>query len=349
MRSLHHESRRRHALAGLLLSIGLGMPAVSATACGQAPAAHTDQCASAQLAAASAQLAAASAQLAAASAPEPVCSCPQLPQAEPAPAASSSAEPAPKPAPCPDGMAFVEGPYCPLVEQRCLERAKNKAEEDMEAVCLKFEKPSICLSASRVQMRYCIDKHEYPNQPGELPRVLVTWEEAFKLCKQEGKRLCSESEFNFACEGEEMLPYAHGFERAAGGCNLDRPYKDPLDFAPRPFSACERDKACKEAFGRLDGRAPIGERPGCSSPFGVFDLNGNVNELVMLRYKEPPRRAALKGGWWGPVRGRCRPIVSHHDEKYLGYEVGFRCCSKPLDEEAKAPKKKRDRTAKRPK
>lgn len=244
-------------------------------------------------------------------------------------------------------MAFIEGEYCPLVEQRCLEHGKNKAAEDMEAICLKFEKPSVCLSPQRAHMRFCMDKYEYPNKVGEMPRVLVTWEEASKLCKQENKRLCSESEFNFACEGEEMLPYSYGFERDANKCNVDKPYKEPGDFAPRNFSTCERDKACKAGFDRLDARGAIGERAECVSPFGVFDLNGNVNELVMLRYKEPPHRAALKGGWWGPVRGRCRPIVSHHDERYLGYEVGFRCCSKPLDEEAKQKKGHGARTAKR--
>jgi formylglycine-generating enzyme required for sulfatase activity len=62
------------------------------------------------------------------------------------------------------------------------------------------------------------------------------------------------------------------------------------------------------------------------SPFGIYDLNGNANEWVSEPWKQPPHRAAIKGGWWGPVRNRCRAITTAHDEKYLGYEVGFRCC-----------------------
>lgn len=231
-------------------------------------------------------------------------------------------------------MALVEGDYCPNVEQRCLEHGKEgKSAEDSETICMKFEKPSICLSPTKARMRYCMDRHEFPNKEGELPRVLVTWEEAAHQCKLVGKRLCSESEFNFACEGEEMRPYSYGFDRDASKCNQDKEYRDPPEEPLRPLPDCMRDKRCAAALAKLDQREPIGSHLQCVSPFGIYDLNGNVNEFVQLRYKPAPHRAALKGGWWGPVRARCRPIVTHHDEKYLGYEVGFRCCSKPLDVE----------------
>jgi formylglycine-generating enzyme required for sulfatase activity len=76
----------------------------------------------------------------------------------------------------------------------------------------------------------------------------------------------------------------------------------------------------------LDQREPIGSRPDCTSPFGAFDINGNVNEWVDRPGERAPWRSGLKGGWWGPSRSRCRPIVTSHDENYVGYEVGFRCC-----------------------
>ena len=77
---------------------------------------------------------------------------------------------------------------------------------------------------------------------------------------------------------------------------------------------------------RLDQREPAGSRPECVSPFGVYDLNGNINEWVRREGQEPPNRSGLKSGWWGPVRGRCRPTVGFHKEDDYGYEVGFRCC-----------------------
>jgi formylglycine-generating enzyme len=55
-------------------------------------------------------------------------------------------------------------------------------------------------------------------------------------------------------------------------------------------------------------------------------MNGNVNEWVNLPGKKPPNRSGLKGGWWGPVRNRCRPTVTFHKENDYGYEQGLRCC-----------------------
>ncbi len=277
---------------------------------------------------------------------EPTCSCAcETATAALSAAPSGSAEPpAEKALGCPEDMALVEGQYCPNVEQRCLEHGLNSAKEEIDAICLKFEKPSVCLSPSRAHMRYCMDRYEYPNKPGELPQVLTTWEEAAHLCHVQGKRMCSESEFSFACEGEEMLPYSYGFERDPAKCNQDKPYRDPPDNPFRKWNECMRDRVCSAAFAKLDQREPIGSRPECVSPFGIHDLNGNANEFVILRYQQPPHRAALKGGWWGPVRSRCRPIVMHHDEKYLGYETGFRCCRSPVQE---ARKSKRHRGPRR--
>jgi hypothetical protein len=241
-----------------------------------------------------------------------------------APAGEPSA-PSPAPSPCPDGMTLVEGEYCPLVEQLCLERGGEESGAESDTICRKFDRPSKCVAPRRVPMRFCMDRHEYPNEPGHEPLTLVSWRQAAHLCAEHGKRLCSESEFNFACEGEEMLPYATGFDRPAAACNVDKPFRGrPGEL--KPSAECARDKACAAELARLDQREPIGSHPACVSPFGVHDLNGNANEWVMLRYKKAPHRAALKGGWWGPVRARCRPIVTSHDETYIGYEVGFRCC-----------------------
>ncbi len=244
---------------------------------------------------------------------------------EPSPAIMPSANDQPEPT-CPPGTVLVEGSYCPNVEQRCAEYARDSRGRKMPSICARYANPSRCLSRRRIHLRYCIDTHEYPNQDGEKPMTQVDYWEASRLCKQQGKRLCTDREFNFACEGEEMLPYATGYVRDASKCNIDKPYKRPRRNV-KPYHECLRDPTCLREMNRLDQRGRVGESPACVSVFGVYDLNGNANEWVKINLEGFSRRSALKGGWWGPVRNRCRAIVVSHDALYAGYEVGFRCCS----------------------
>src|SRR5690606_41418868 len=88
--------------------------------------------------------------------------------------------------------------------------------------CLKYVEPSRCLSKKKQQLDFCIDRYEYPNALGELPWVLTSWRQAQNLCREQGKRLCTEDEYNFACEGPEMLPYVNGYVRDPETCNIDR-------------------------------------------------------------------------------------------------------------------------------
>ncbi|WP_438040999.1 SUMF1/EgtB/PvdO family nonheme iron enzyme [Sorangium sp. So ce128] len=241
---------------------------------------------------------------------------------------------------CPDDMVLVEGDYCPVVDQICLKHHKEyekdqerratpyKEAEGPTSVserCLEYRRPSECLSKKRAPMRFCVDRYEWPNRKGELPALLVSWRQAVKACEGVGKRLCTEDEFNFACEGEEMLPYTYGFARDAAKCNIDRPFRQ-REVTLYHYERCMRHPRCKAELERLDQRVPAGSMPACVSPFGAYDLNGNINEWVVRPGRKSPERSGLKGGWWGPMRGRCRPTVGFHKEEDYGYEQGFRCC-----------------------
>jgi formylglycine-generating enzyme len=233
---------------------------------------------------------------------------------------------------CPDGMVRVSGEYCPAVIENCAEHhpeyKRNGSDKNVSERCLRYEEPSKCLSKKRVTLDFCMDRYEFPNKKGELPRVLTSWVEAVELCKNEGKRLCTEDEFNFACEGPEMRPYVYGFVRDATKCNIDKEYRFPDHSRVLPtYDKCRDTPWCAAELERLDQRHKIGDLDSCVSWSGIYDLNGNVNEWVEIPNEKPPNRSGLKGGWWGPVRSRCRPTVTFHKESDYGYEQGLRCCA----------------------
>src|SRR5262249_51067799 len=120
-----------------------------------------------------------------------------------APPSSASREPAvegAEPSACPAGMALVEGDYCPALGQVCLHEIGGPV-----ARCQEFAKKAECAGQTQ-HKRFCIDRYEYPNQPGVKPAVMVTWDQAKATCEGEGKRLCTDSEWTLACEGAERRP-----------------------------------------------------------------------------------------------------------------------------------------------
>lgn len=173
-------------------------------------------------------------------------------------------------------------------------------------------------------MHFCIDRFEYPNRRGAYPWILVNWNEAKVVCARDAKRLCTEAEWTFACEGEKAMPYPYGYTRDRDACTIDRPWRkvDASALVPR-----DTEQALTELDLLWQGEQS-GARPRCRSAFGVFDMTGNVDEWT--RSVVPGERPSiLKGGYWGPVRTRCRPSTRAHDETFAFYQQGFRCCSDP--------------------
>ena len=131
---------------------------------------------------------------------------------------------------------------------------------------------------------------------------------AADTCASHDKRLCFGSEWEFACEGDQLLAYPYGFERDAERCNHDRE------------NLSHRGKL-------RDLRVPSSARPRCTSPFGVRAMVGNVDEWVIRDGFVRPWRAALRGGWWLAGRNNCRAATTAHDEYFNGPQTGFRCCA----------------------
>lgn len=222
---------------------------------------------------------------------------------------------------CPDGMMFVEGDHCQYWEQVCL-RWDDPIGQPTKRVCAEFKKPSVCTSA-RQRMSFCIDRDEFVAQGDQVPLRGVSWTQADLMCTSLGKRLCNNLEWEFACEGEEGLPYPYGYERAPALCNQDRILRDGRWHANRDM---------REA-----------SHATCVSPFGVRDMIGNVDEWVRQPWARPGKRSELRGGWWMTGRNRCRANTSHHDEKYSGIQTGFRCCKDSAPAVARDPSVPRTR------
>lgn len=224
-------------------------------------------------------------------------------------ALASLREPAKQAAPdtsCPSNMLLVEGDYCPKVQLNCKKYLDPKGRYE-QFRCAEYGATE-CLSKQRRHLRFCIDRTEF-TEPGEtLPANHRSYTHGERECGAEGKRMCRESEWNFACEGEEMRPYPYGFARDESACNADR-----LDVV--------------SPEGKLrDLRAPGGSFARCSSPFGVMDMAGNLEEFVAID-GAGPARPAMKGAYWQPSRNFCRAAQTAHDRYYNGTETGFRCCS----------------------
>jgi formylglycine-generating enzyme len=207
---------------------------------------------------------------------------------------------------CPPDMVLVEGLACTDVLQTCAEWMEPPHIAG-DGRCARFE-PSRCVGP-RVPMRFCIDRDEHPGGDDGLPANRVSFSGARRACEADAKRLCLESEWNFACEGEAALPYPTGLERDSVHCNFDR--MDLLD----------------EAGHLRDLRKPAAEVAGCSSPFGARSMVGNVDEWVSRDVTPGPHAGALKGGWWLAGRNRCRPATTQHDDDYADIQTGFRCCA----------------------
>ncbi|HXH73429.1 MAG TPA: SUMF1/EgtB/PvdO family nonheme iron enzyme [Bacteriovoracaceae bacterium] len=238
---------------------------------------------------------------------------------------------------CPEGMVRVKGNMLsallsvPLQNKACLDGPKWKP----GYLCQKFGSNYLDgQNISSTAQDFCIDAFEFPNIPGEFPVVMASYDDAKALCVAQDKRLCGEEEWSFACESEKALPYPQGFNRYTDltssfpaniknpdGCNYDRLPSRPINEKNLVLNA----RNAKGAFelDRSFNGTRAGDQSACKSEYGVYDLTGNVEEWTA---RSVGRASILKGGYWAPVRARCRLSEDAHGPQHKYYQTGFRCC-----------------------
>jgi len=158
-----------------------------------------------------------------------------------------------------------------------------------------------------VMKGFYIDNYPYPNEEGAIPLTSVSQAEAAGSCAEQGKRLCTELEWERACKGPKNSIYEYGDRYRPERCGTG---------APRSMR-------------------PSGLRVGCSSEFGVADMHGGVWEWTSSAWGRGVERAlaTVRGGnaAAGELVGRCANAMGRPATSKSG-TVGFRCCAGPKNE-----------------
>jgi len=108
------------------------------------------------------------------------------------------------------------------------------------------------------------------------PAVEVTWYGAREFCEWNGKRLPTEAEWEKAARGPEGSIYPWGNEFDSSRVNGDDETIEDSYSIPCTPTCCDG----------YDRTAPVGSFPNGISPYGVYDMAGNVWEWVYDYYKE---------------------------------------------------------------
>jgi hypothetical protein len=139
----------------------------------------------------------------------------------------------------------------------------------------------------------------YPEGRGNHPVAGVSWYEAAAYAKWAGKE----------------LPTAAQWWRAALGENGARLY---------PWGSDVRTGEQRANFG-LVGTQPVGSYLSGLSPFGAFDMAGNVREWLADTHPGTTRKVVVGGSWQDPMYMFEASHAESFDRAFSNEAIGFRC------------------------
>ena len=175
-----------------------------------------------------------------------------------------------------------------------------------------------------------------PDGRGKHPINCVDWEMADKFCHEQGGRLPTEAEWEFAARGPDGRKYPWGDDDPGAG-HLNACGKECVAWGQK--NGIE-EKAMYDVDDGFPNTAPVGSFPKGASRYGVKDVVGNVWEWTADWYgayakdesKDPKGPAdgaerVIRGGSWnGSYASWVRPTFRYKAEPTKrSYGIGFRC------------------------
>lgn len=160
----------------------------------------------------------------------------------------------------------------------------------------------------------------HPGGPGsdvnaDHPVVQVSWRDALAFCRHHGLRLPNEAEWEFAARGGDGRRYTWG----------DEPPSETrhANFGTHECCGPDGDDGYLQT-------APIGRYEAGISPFGAYDVAGNVWEWTASPDGDTGRYI-IKGGGWGNNTYCLRASYRHRNPPDIGLDmVGIRCAGDAL-------------------
>lgn len=192
---------------------------------------------------------------------------------------------------------------------------------------------------------YCIDRYEASrsdatstsagtsasmatSRAGVMPWFPVTYEIAQAACVAVGKRTCRTAEIQGVCDGGIGRAYVYGNAYNPTTCNgidtyCDCSSENCVELDECPYQGCylwSPEGVYRQGCRGWFGAKPTGSFANCVDSHGVYDINGNVWELVDVGNGE----SWYKGGAYNCSDSR---TLHRCDGMYQNISAkGFRCC-----------------------